>query len=294
MRQLPPYLPISSVGCRTRGSSGTRCSIGGSLPALTCSLTSGDSLNCLGIFAASVMTCGSLPLPAAAGALVAAAGLGALAAACVGAAAAGFAASVGFGAAGAAVGPATGATAGPQAAARAAAPPMPISRTKLRRLTILASPLPAATIGRVLDCGLRLAWTAMYSNSLKHKLAAGQPATIVAPFAPSPGLVEFLGHLGFDGVFLDCEHGSSGWDDVENLVRAADLAGYSSVVRVERNDAATITRALDRGAGGVQVPHVNTAAEAQAAVEHVKFAPLGHRGWSGGRSAFGMDMADFS
>ena len=134
----------------------------------------------------------------------------------------------------------------------------------------------------------------MYSNSLKHKLAAGQPATIVAPLAPSPGLVEFLGHLGFDGVFLDCEHGSSGWDDVENLVRAADLAGYSSVVRVERNDAATITRALDRGAGGVQVPHVNTAAEAQAAVEHVKFAPLGHRGWSGGRSAFGMDMADFS
>jgi 4-hydroxy-2-oxoheptanedioate aldolase len=134
----------------------------------------------------------------------------------------------------------------------------------------------------------------MRSNSLKHKLAAGQPATIVAPFAPSAGLVEFLGHLGFDGVFLDCEHGSSGWEDVENLVRAADLAGYSSVVRVERNDPATITRALDRGAGGVQVPHVNTVAEAQAAVEHVKFAPLGHRGWSGGRSAFGVDAADFA
>ena len=41
------------------------------------------------------------------------------------------------------------------------------------------------------------------------------------------------------------------------MVRAAELAGCSSVVRVERNDAATITRALDRGAGGVQVPHVN-------------------------------------
>jgi 4-hydroxy-2-oxoheptanedioate aldolase len=134
----------------------------------------------------------------------------------------------------------------------------------------------------------------MRSNSLKHKLAAGQTATIVAPLAPSPGLVEFLGHLGFDGVFLDCEHGSSGWEDVENLVRAADLAGYSSVVRVERNDPATITRALDRGASGVQVPHINTAAEAEAAVQHVKFAPLGHRGWSGGRSAYGLDMADFA
>jgi 4-hydroxy-2-oxoheptanedioate aldolase len=134
----------------------------------------------------------------------------------------------------------------------------------------------------------------MLSNPLKHKLAAGQPATIVAPFAASAGLVELLGHLGFDGVFLDCEHGSSGWDEVENMVRAAELAGYSSVVRVERNDAATITRALDRGAGGVQVPHVNTAAEAEAAVQHVKFAPLGHRGWSGGRTAFGVDMADYA
>jgi 4-hydroxy-2-oxoheptanedioate aldolase len=134
----------------------------------------------------------------------------------------------------------------------------------------------------------------MRSNSLKHTLAAGQAATIVAPLAPSPGFVEFLGQLGFDAVFLDCEHGSSGWEDVENLVRAADLAGYGSVVRVERNDPATITRALDRGAGGVQVPHVNTAAEAEAAVQHVKFAPLGHRGWSGGRSAYGVEMADFA
>ena len=34
-----------------------------------------------------------------------------------------------------------------------------------------------------------------------------QPATIIAPFATSAGLVELLGHFGFDGVFLDCEHG---------------------------------------------------------------------------------------
>jgi 4-hydroxy-2-oxoheptanedioate aldolase len=134
----------------------------------------------------------------------------------------------------------------------------------------------------------------MQTNTLKHKLAAGQAATVIAPFANSAGLVEMLGHLGFDGVFIDCEHGPSGWEDVENMVRAAELAGYSSVVRVERNDAATITRTLDRGAGGIQVPHVNTAADAQAAVEHAKFAPLGHRGWSGWRTVFGEDMAHYA
>jgi len=134
----------------------------------------------------------------------------------------------------------------------------------------------------------------MQTNILKQKLAAGQPVTVIAPFASSAGLVELLGHLGFDGVFLDAEHGPGGWEEIEHMVRAAEVAGYSSVVRVDRNDAPTITRALDRGAGGVQIPHVNTAAEAIAAVEHAKYAPVGHRGWSGWRAAFGEDPGAFA
>src|SRR5919201_6122113 len=75
MRQLPPYLPISFVGCNTSGSAGRRCSTGGSLPALTCSASIGASLNCLGTLAGSVTTRGRLPLGA--GCVVAAAaGLG--------------------------------------------------------------------------------------------------------------------------------------------------------------------------------------------------------------------------
>jgi 2-keto-3-deoxy-L-rhamnonate aldolase RhmA len=131
-------------------------------------------------------------------------------------------------------------------------------------------------------------------NRLKHKLAAGQPSTVIAPYATSPALIELLGHMGFDGVFIDCEHGPSDWEAVENQVRAADLAGYSSVVRVDRGDAATITRALDRGAGGIQVPHVNTASEAAAIVRNAKYAPLGHRGWSGSRNDLGGNPDDYA
>jgi 4-hydroxy-2-oxoheptanedioate aldolase len=78
------------------------------------------------------------------------------------------------------------------------------------------------------------------------------------------------------------------------MARAADLTGYSSVMRVQDNDAALITRALDRGVGGIQVPHVNTRAEAEAAVQHAKFAPLGHRGWSGWRGALGVASGDYA
>ena len=134
----------------------------------------------------------------------------------------------------------------------------------------------------------------MRINQLKAKLAAGQPTTIIAPYASSAGFVELVGHMGFDGVFLDCEHGPSGWEAVEDMVRAAELAGADSIVRVPENSASTITRALDRGAGGVQVPHINTAEDARKAVEYAKFAPMGQRGWSGWRNAFGIDGANYA
>ena len=134
----------------------------------------------------------------------------------------------------------------------------------------------------------------MRQNTAKAKLRAGQPVSVINPTYTSAGLVELVARLGLDVIFIDTEHGPAGWDDVENMVRAAELAGATPIVRVQANDGPTITRALDRGAGGVQVPHVNTRAEAEAAVRHAKFAPIGHRGYAGGRAAFGEKPADFT
>jgi len=128
----------------------------------------------------------------------------------------------------------------------------------------------------------------MRHNLAKEKLAAGRPISVVAPGYTSAGLVELLGRMGFDAIFIDCEHGPAGWDEVENMVRAAELTDVTPIVRVQSNDPSTVTRALDRGAGGVQVPHINTRAQAEAAVRAAKFAPLGHRGYAGGRAAFGV------
>src|SRR5262249_2937283 len=47
-------------------------------------------------------------------------------------------------------------------------------------------------------------------------------------------------------------------------------------------------RTLDRGAQGIVVPHVNTAAEARAVVEAGKFAPIGKRGMFTSRQGFGV------
>lgn len=134
----------------------------------------------------------------------------------------------------------------------------------------------------------------MRRNTAKQKLAAGQPISVVAPGYLSPGLVEAVAYLGFDAIFLDGEHGSASWEDTENMIRAAELGGATPICRVQSNDAATITRTLDRGAGGVQVPHVNTRREAQMAVRFSKYGPIGERGWAGGRAALGVPAAEYA
>jgi HpcH/HpaI aldolase/citrate lyase family len=58
----------------------------------------------------------------------------------------------------------------------------------------------------------------------------------------------------------------------------AELSGMAPIVRPVGNKPEIIAPFLDRGAWGVQVPHVNTADEARAAVDAVKYAPEGHRG----------------
>jgi len=126
------------------------------------------------------------------------------------------------------------------------------------------------------------------TNRVKQKLAAGQVATILSG-ANDPDLIDQLGTLDVDGIWLEGEHGGVDYADLGNLTRACDLWGKTSVVRVMDNDYATIYRTLDRGAQGIVVPHVNTRAEAEAAVEAAKFAPLGKRGMYTSRQGFGVD-----
>jgi 4-hydroxy-2-oxoheptanedioate aldolase len=124
-------------------------------------------------------------------------------------------------------------------------------------------------------------------NRVKQKLAAGEVATILSG-TNDPDLIDQLGPLDVDGVWLEGEHGGVDWADLGNLTRACDLWGKTSIVRVMDNDYATIYRTLDRGAQGICVPHVNTRAEAEAVVEAAKFAPLGKRGMYTSRQGYAV------
>ncbi|MFA7249396.1 MAG: aldolase/citrate lyase family protein [Dehalococcoidia bacterium] len=124
----------------------------------------------------------------------------------------------------------------------------------------------------------------MRVNTTKAKLLGGGVVFggIVSGF--SPETVELLGLIGYDFVFIDCEHGSFGLDQVEQMVRAAEVAGITPIARVPDHQDATILRILDRGVQGIIVPHVNTAADAVRVTTAARYYPEGHRGAGGGRA----------
>jgi 4-hydroxy-2-oxoheptanedioate aldolase len=118
-------------------------------------------------------------------------------------------------------------------------------------------------------------------NKTKHIIAGGGSAYGTFVLLGEPALVEMIGYAGFDFVVIDTEHSGNTMEQVGTMVRAAELAGTTPVVRVTANSPEYILRALDAGAGGVLVPQVNTAAEAAAAVRAARYAPLGERGVAG-------------
>ena len=119
------------------------------------------------------------------------------------------------------------------------------------------------------------------ANQVKKDILAGKAVYGTIALLGEPALVEMIGYAGLDYVLIDTEHSPNTMEQVEQMVRAADVAKTTSIVRVTTNSPELILRALDVGAGGVLVPQVNTAAEAAAAVRAARYAPQGDRGLAG-------------
>ena len=126
----------------------------------------------------------------------------------------------------------------------------------------------------------------MQENRAKRIVREGGMAlgTYVGGIA-DPQIVEIIGHAGFDAAFIDLEHTSFDLRDVQLMVMAAERVGITPVVRTPGFDPAFILRLLDMGVQGIQLPHVNDAETARAAVRAVRYAPLGERGMASGTRA---------
>lgn len=92
---------------------------------------------------------------------------------------------------------------------------------------------------------------------------------------------------GFDWLFIDAEHGFISTPEIAQICLAALPQGVVPIVRICSGEFAEGTRALDNGALGLVIPHVDTPEQARALVDAFRFAPMGHRSTGGTNAQFG-------
>ncbi|RKF44951.1 HpcH/HpaI aldolase/citrate lyase family protein [Paraburkholderia fungorum] len=130
-------------------------------------------------------------------------------------------------------------------------------------------------------------------STTTHDTSMRQIGTFVKTGAPQ--IIEILGGAGLHFAVIDAEHAPFDRATLDIMVLAARSVNLPLFVRIPDMSAATIQSALDLGASGLLVPHVDSAHEARTLVARTRFID-GERGFSSsprfaGYGAMGMEKA---
>ncbi|NLE36470.1 MAG: hypothetical protein GX621_00430 [Pirellulaceae bacterium] len=117
----------------------------------------------------------------------------------------------------------------------------------------------------------------MQTSIVKRKLAEGKPVLVPKACYMDPNIVEMLGLLGFDSVWLCNEYRAIDPSRMEHLVRAGRAAHIECIIRIGAEGLDDAVRFLGMGANGIMIPHVHSVDQARRVVNRLKFPPVGHR-----------------
>ncbi len=124
--------------------------------------------------------------------------------------------------------------------------------------------------------------TTTIRNVAKERLLAGELAIgIGLRQARTVDIAKIMKTAGFDWLFIDQEHSAMSLDDAAQISCAAQDAGITPIVRVPGFEHYHAAKALDGGAQGIVVPHVDTPDVAASMVQHCRYPPIGKRSVTG-------------
>ncbi|MBS7625033.1 2,4-dihydroxyhept-2-ene-1,7-dioic acid aldolase [Candidatus Bathyarchaeota archaeon] len=121
----------------------------------------------------------------------------------------------------------------------------------------------------------------MKVNKLRELLRRGEPTLGTRIICPWPGIVEVIGYTGiYDYVEFLSEYGPYDLHDLDNLARAADLVGLSTMIKIDQQPRVYLAeRALAAGIQNVLFADIRTVDDAEEAVKAVRMEPKGINGY---------------
>lgn len=134
-------------------------------------------------------------------------------------------------------------------------------------------------------------------EALKEKLQSREQivGTNIMLISSSPMIEIMAGEDYLDYVLFDMEHGIFNNENIVPLLQTCRLCGMPAFVRVPDHTNFHIARCLDLGADGIMLPRTETVAQVKAAVEAMRFPPIGHKGKGGYcQTRPGESLADFN
>lgn len=121
----------------------------------------------------------------------------------------------------------------------------------------------------------------MRVNRLRELLRKGEPTLGTRIICPWAGLVEVIGYTGiYDYVEFLGEYGPYDLHDLDNLARAAELAGISTMIKIDQQPRVYLAeRALAAGIQNVLFADIRTVEDAEEAVRAIRTEPRGVNGY---------------
>ena len=121
----------------------------------------------------------------------------------------------------------------------------------------------------------------MFKSKVLKKLRAGKPVLCTKVNFNDPSIVEMVGSIGFDCIWLCNEHLWQNPETLANMIRAARLTNMDAMVRIAKAGYPSAIKPFEMGAKGIMVPHILSVDEAKFWIRSARFYPRGRRALDG-------------
>ena len=131
------------------------------------------------------------------------------------------------------------------------------------------------------------------AHPIKQRLQSGDVALgMPVRLSRSGDMARIAESTGHDFLFIDYQHSLFNLETIGNIVSTAMSCGIAPLVRARSINDPDVSLLLDNGAMGIGYPDINTAQEAQRAVDACKFASDGQCRHSGTRASANPESRD--